>query len=88
MGQESNPLGVVVYWLIVALAALSIAAFVLIASPRVIHTQEDPLLAVNDRPLLTAEQQAEARETGRTAFVRDGELVVLETVPQEYLVSN
>lgn len=40
---------------------------------------------IGDRPLLTAEQAAEARETGAAAFVCAGEHWIVEGIPDEYI---
>lgn len=40
---------------------------------------------ISDRPLLTAEQMAEARETGTAAFDCAGKHWVVEGIPDEYI---
>ena len=40
---------------------------------------------ISDRPLLTAEQAAEARETGAAAFDAAGEHWIVEGIPDEYI---
>lgn len=44
-----------------------------------------PLLEVEDKPLLTDAAKKEAKETGRAWFYRNGELVIMENVPEQYL---
>lgn len=40
---------------------------------------------ISDRPLLTAEQAAEARETGTVAFEAAGKSYIVAGMPAEYL---
>lgn len=47
------------------------------------HPAEWP--EISDRPLLTAEQAAEARETGGTAFWCAGKHYIVAGMPAEYL---
>lgn len=42
-------------------------------------------LEVEDTPLLTDVAKREAKETGRAWFCRNGELVIMENVPEQYL---
>lgn len=42
-------------------------------------------LEVKDTPLLTDAAKREAKETGRAWFYRNGELVIMENVPGQYL---
>lgn len=42
-------------------------------------------LEVKDTPLLSDAAKAEALNTGRAWFYRNGELVIMENVPEQYL---
>lgn len=44
-----------------------------------------PMLEVEDKPLLDDVAKKEAKETGRAWFYRNGELVIMENVPKQYL---
>lgn len=44
-----------------------------------------PMLEVEDKPLLDDVAKKEAKETGRAWFYRNGELVIMENVPEQYL---
>lgn len=52
----------------------------------VLHQEPGYLtLEVKDTPLLTDAAKREALNTGRAWFYRNGELVIMENVPEQYL---
>lgn len=52
----------------------------------VLHQEPGYLtLEVKDTPLLTDAAKREAKETGHAWFYRNGELVIMENVPEQYL---
>lgn len=73
------------YWAFCMLVALSIGVTALILTPRQADVPDEPLLTVNDKPLLTNAQKAEARATGSTAVVIGGEHIVINNIPEDYI---
>ena len=84
MGSELRNLAIMAA-MYLALIVGAFALLVLQSQPPGYAPQPAEWPDISDRPLLTAEQMAEAREGGAVAFDAAGEHWVVEGIPDEYI---
>lgn len=84
MGGELRALAILAA-MYLALIAGSLALLVAQSQPRGIEPTPVDWPEISDRPLLTPEQAAQARETGTAAFWCAGRHYTVAGIPAEYL---